>query len=89
MTEKDIKNNLGHFEPLEFERWAAALRKEGYKIILTQERVDFDVGVMAEAGSDKIAIRIKHWQASVGGPDVHKTVGSMIPHGANRAAAVT
>lgn len=90
VTEMDIKNNFGRFEPFEFERLVAKLfERKGYKTTVTQERGDFGVDVIAEAGSDKIAIQVKHWQAPVGGPDVHKTVGSMITFGANRAMVVT
>lgn len=90
VTEMDIKNNFSRFEPFEFERLVAKLfERKGYKTTVTQERGDFGVDVIAEAGSDKIAIQVKHWQASVGGPDVHKTVGSMITFGANRAMVVT
>ena len=90
VTEMDIKNNFSRFEPFEFERLVAKLfERKGYKTTVTRERGDFGVDVIAEAGSDKIAIQVKHWQASVGGPDVHKTVGSMITYGANRAMGVT
>ena len=90
VTEKDIENNFSRFEPFEFERLVAKLfEKKGYKTSVTQERGDFGVDVLAEAGKEKIAIQVKHWQASVGGPDVHKTLGSMITFGANRAMVVT
>ena len=90
VTEKDIANNFSRFEPFEFERLVAKLfERKGYKTTVTQERSDFGVDVLAEAGNDKIAIQVKHWQASVGGPDVHKTVGSMMTFGANRAMVVT
>jgi hypothetical protein len=90
VTEKDIENNFSRFEPFEFERLVARLfEKKGYKTSVTQERGDFGVDVLAEAGNDKIAIQVKHWQASVGGPDVHKTLGSMMTFGANRAMVVT
>lgn len=90
ITEKDIENNFSRFEPFEFERLVAKLfEKKGYKTSVTQERGDFGVDVLAEAGKEKIAIQVKHWQASVGGPDVHKTLGSMITFGANRAMVVT
>lgn len=90
VTEKDIENNFARFEPFEFERLVSKLfEKKGYKTTVTPERADFGVDVIAEAGKDKIAIQVKHWQASVGGPDVHKTLGSMMTFGANRAMVVT
>lgn len=90
VTESDINNNFSRFEPFEFERLVAKLfEKKGYKATVTQERGDFGVDILAEAGKEKIAIQVKHWQASVGGPDVHKTLGSMITFGANRAMVVT
>ena len=90
VTENDIQNNFSRFEPFEFERLVAKLfEKKGYKTTVTQERGDFGVDVLAEAGGDKIAIQVKHWQASVGGPDVHKTLGSMLTFGATRAMVVT
>ena len=90
VTESDIKNNFSRFEPFEFERLVAKLfEKKGYKATVTQESGDFGVDILAEAGKEKIAIQVKHWQASVGGPDVHKTLGSMITFGANRAMVIT
>jgi restriction system protein len=86
----DINNNFSRFEPFEFERLIARLfEKKGYKTTVTQERGDLGVDVLAEAGSEKIAIQVKHWQAPVGGPDIHKTLGSMISYGADRAMVVT
>ena len=34
-------------------------------------------------------IQVKQWDANVGGPDVHKTLGSMVSHRASRAMVVT
>ena len=90
VTEKDIENNFRRFEPFEFERLVAKLfERKGYTTTVTQERSDFGVDVLAEAGNDKIVIQVKHWQAAVGGPDVHKTIGSMVTFGANRAMVAT
>ncbi|NIP62210.1 MAG: PEGA domain-containing protein [Nitrosopumilaceae archaeon] len=90
ITQNDINNNFSRFEPFEFERLVAKLfERKGYKTTVTEERGDFGVDVLAEAGSDKIAIQVKHWRAAVGGPDVHKTLGSMMTFGANRAMVVT
>lgn len=90
VTERDIENNFSRFEPFEFEKLIAKLfEKKGYKTSVTQERGDFGIDVLAEAGNEKIAIQVKHWQASVGGPDVHKTLGSMVTFGATRAMVVT
>lgn len=90
ITENDINNNFGRFEPFEFERLVARLfEKKGYKTTVTQERGDFGVDVLAETRKEKIAIQVKHWKASVGGPDIHKTLGSMMTFGANRAMVVT
>ena len=90
VTENDLQNNFSRFEPFEFERLVAKLfERKGYKATVTQERGDFGVDVLAEAGREKITIQVKHWQASVGGPDVHKTLGSMLTFGATRAMVVT
>ena len=90
VTNTDIQNNFSRFEPFEFERLIARLfEKKGYKTILTQERGDFGVDILAEAGGDKLAIQVKHWKANVGGPDINKTLGSMMIYGANRALVVT
>ena len=90
ITERDIENNFNRFEPFEFERLIAKLfEKKGYKSSVTQQRGDFGIDVIAEAGNEKIAIQVKHWKASVGGPDVHKTLGSMVTFGATRAMVVT
>ena len=90
ITEDDIDNNFERFEPFEFERLVARLfEKKGYKTSVTQERGDFGIDVLAETKKEKIAIQVKHWKASVGGPDVHKTLGSMMTFGANMAMVVT
>jgi len=86
----DLENNFERFEPFEFERLIGKLfEKKGYKVEVTQERADLGVDVIARAGHDVIAIQVKHWQASVGGPDVNKTIGSMVTIGANRAMVIT
>lgn len=86
----DLENNFERFEPFEFERLIGKLfESKGYTVEVTQERADFGVDVIAKAGHDVIAIQVKHWQAAVGGPDVHKTIGSMVTVGANRAMVIT
>lgn len=90
ITEQDLEDNFGRFEPFDFEVLVAKLfEKKGYKTRVTQERADLGVDVIAEGGKETIAIQVKHWQAPVGGPDVHKTLGSMITHNATRAMVVT
>lgn len=90
VNERDIQNNFSRFEPFEFERLIAKLfEKKGYKSSVTQKTGDYGIDVIAEAGNEKIAIQVKHWQASVGGPDVHKTLGSMMTYGATRAMVIT
>ena len=90
VTIRDIENNFERFEAFEFEKLVARLfERKGYRTRVTQERGDFGVDVIAEAGNSRIAVQVKHWQASVGGPDVQKTVGSMVTVGCNMAMVVT
>ncbi|MDE1765827.1 MAG: restriction endonuclease [Thaumarchaeota archaeon] len=90
ITPNDLQNNFQRFEPFEFERLVGKLfEKKGYKVEVTKKTGDLGVDLLARAANDTIAIQVKHWQASVGGPDVHKTLGSMFTYGANRAMVVT
>ena len=90
ITPNDLQNNFQRFEPFEFERLVGKLfEKKGYKVEVTKKTGDLGVDLLAKAANDTIAIQVKHWQASVGGPDVHKTLGSMFTYGANRAMVVT
>lgn len=90
ITEKDLQNNFRRFEPYEFEELIGRLfAAKGYQVEVTQKSGDFGVDVIARAGHDVVAIQVKHWEASVGGPDVHKTLGSMITYNANRALVIT
>lgn len=90
ITEKDLQNNFRRFEPYEFEHLIAKLfAAKGYQVEVTQKSGDFGVDVLARAGHDIVAIQVKHWEASVGGPDVHKTLGSMLTFGATRAMVIT
>ena len=90
ITEEDIKNNFRRFEPYEFEELIGKLfSAKGYKVEVTKKSGDYGVDVLAKAGHDIVAIQVKHWKLPVGGPDVHKTLGSMLTYGANRALVVT
>ncbi|OLB92579.1 MAG: hypothetical protein AUH25_00200 [Thaumarchaeota archaeon 13_1_40CM_38_12] len=90
IDEEDIKNNFRRFEPFEFEELVGKLfAAKGYRVEVTQKSGDYGVDVLAKAGHDIVAIQVKHWKLPVGGPDVHKTLGSMLTFGANRAIVVT
>ena len=90
ITQEDIQNNFERFEPFEFEVLVQKLfESKGYKAEVTQERGDMGVDVLARSKRETIAIQVKHWRSSVGGPDVHKTVGSMVTFGASRAMVIT
>ncbi len=90
ITERDLQDNFRRFEPYEFEELIAKLfAAKGYQVEVTPKSGDYGVDVIARAGHDVLAIQVKHWEAAVGGPDVHKTLGSMITYSANRAMVIT
>ncbi len=90
ITEKDIANGFDRFDPYSFEMLVARLfTSKGYKTEVTQGSGDMGVDVVARSSSETIAIQVKKWTGNVGGPDVHKTLGSMVSLGATRALVVT
>ena len=90
VTERDITNNFKRFNPEDFEHLIAKLfNAKGYKTQVTQYQGDFGVDVIAESGSQKAVIQVKHWKNNVGSPDVQKTLGSMFKYGANQAIVIT
>lgn len=90
VTELDIKNNFKKFNPEDFENLIAKLfNAKGYKAQVTQYQGDFGVDVIAESGSQKAVIQVKHWKNNVGSPDVQKTLGSMFKYKANQAIVIT
>jgi len=90
ITEQDIKNNFKKFNPEDFEHLIAKLfNAKGYKAQVTQYQGDFGVDVIAESGSQKAVIQVKHWKNNVGSPDVQKTLGSMFKYKANQAIVIT
>ena len=90
ITEKDIANGFDRFDPYSFETLVARLfTSKGYKTEVTQGSGDMGVDVVARSSSETIAIQVKKWTGNVGGPDVHKTLGSMVSLGATRALVVT
>ena len=90
ITETDIANGFDRFDPYSFEALVARLfTSKGYKTEVTQGSGDMGVDVVARNSSETIAIQVKKWSGNVGGPDVHKTLGSMVSLGATRAIVVT
>ncbi|MBI1657807.1 MAG: restriction endonuclease [Thaumarchaeota archaeon] len=90
ITEQDIENGFERFDPYSFEKLVARLfTSKGYRTEVTQGSGDMGVDVMASSSSETIAIQVKRWRGNVGGPDVHKTLGSMVSHRATRALVVT
>ncbi|MCE2508983.1 MAG: restriction endonuclease [Nitrosopumilaceae archaeon] len=90
ITEQDIANGFDRFDPYSFERLVARLfTSKGYRTEVTQGSGDMGVDVVASNSSETIAIQVKKWRGNVGGPDVHKTLGSMVSHRATRALVVT
>lgn len=90
ITEQDIENGFDRFDPYSFERLVARLfTSKGYRTEVTQGSGDMGVDVVARNSSETIAIQVKKWRGNVGGPDVHKTLGSMVSHRATRALVVT
>lgn len=90
ITERDIETGFGRFDPYSFEKLVARLfTSKGYRTEVTQGSGDMGVDVVASNSSETIAIQVKKWRGNVGGPDVHKTLGSMVSHRATRALVVT
>ena len=90
ITEQDIANGFDRFDPYSFERLVARLfTSKGYRTEVTQGSGDMGVDVVARNSSETVAIQVKKWKGNVGGPDVHKTLGSMVSHRATRALVVT
>ena len=90
ITEEDISNEFDRFDPYSFETLVARLfTSKGYKTEVTRGSGDMGVDVVARNSSETIAIQVKKWRGNVGGPDVHKTLGSMVSLGATRALVVT
>jgi hypothetical protein len=90
ITEQDIANGFDRFDPYSFEKLVARLfTSKGYRTEVTQGSGDMGVDVVASNSSETIAIQVKKWTGNVGGPDVHKTLGSMVSHRATRALVVT
>ena len=90
ITEEDIANGFRRFDPYSFEKLVAYLFiKKGYDAEVTQSSRDMGVDVMARNSTEAITIQVKKWNANVGGPDVHKTLGSMVSQRATRAIMIT
>ena len=90
ITESDIEGDYDRFDPYSFEVLVARLFTcKGYKTQVTQGSGDMGVDVVASNSSEIVVIQVKKWNANVGGPDVHKTLGSMVSHHATRALVVT
>ena len=90
VDKSDIANGYIRFDPYDFERLIARLfERKGYRAQVTQKSGDYGADVIASTGKETIAIQVKKWQANVGGPDVQKTVGSMLMHRATRAMVIT
>jgi len=90
INDRDINTNFKRFNPEDFEYLVAKLfQAKGYKAEVTQYQGDFGVDVIAESGSTKAVIQVKHWRNNVGSPDVQKTLGSMFKYQANQAIVIT
>ena len=90
ITEEDIANGFLRFDPYSFEKLVAHLfAKKGYSAEVTRGSGDMGVDVMARNSTEAITIQVKKWNANVGGPDVHKTLGSMVSQKATRAIVIT
>ena len=90
ISETDITNWFERFDPYSFEKLIAALfEKKGYKTMVTPGSRDMGADVVAKSNTGNIVIQVKKWSANVGGPDVHKTLGSMVSHNATRAIVIT
>lgn len=90
ITEEDITNGFRRFDPYSFEKLVAHLfAKKGYDAEVTRGSGDMGVDVMARNSTEAITIQVKKWNANVGGPDVHKTLGSMVSQRATRAIMIT
>ena len=90
LSESDIADGFARFDAYGFEVLVARLfTSKGYETKVTQGSGDMGVDVVARNSDETIVIQVKKWNANVGGPDVHKTLGSMVSHRANRALVVT
>lgn len=90
ITEEDIADGFRRFDPYSFEKLVARLfNAMGYETEVTRGSNDMGVDVIARTSTEVIVIQVKKWNANVGGPDVHKTLGSMVSQKADRAIVVT
>jgi len=90
ITEDDIENGFSRFDAYDFEKVVAQLFEDkGYLTIVTQASSDMGADVIARNKNETIVIQVKKWNGTVGGPDVHKTLGSMISQHATKALVVT
>lgn len=90
ISENDIDDGFARFDPYSFEELVARLfTSMGYRTEVTQGSGDMGVDVVASNSAETLVIQVKKWNANVGGPDVHKTLGSMVSHRATRALVVT
>ena len=92
ISESDILNNYKRFDPHphDFEYVVAELfGRMGYQSERIGESGDKGVDVLARTPSETIVIQVKKWNSNVGGPDVNKTLGSMVYHKATRAIVIS
>ena len=90
ISESDIADGFARFDAYSFEVLVARLfTSKGYKTEVTQGSGDMGVDVVARNNDETLVIQVKKWNANVGGPDIHKTLGSMVSHRATRALVVT
>ncbi len=75
-----LQNNFADYSPYEFEKFIEQLFTAiGYKTIVTRKSRDYGVDVIAEKGSDKIAIQVKRYRTGspVGNREVQMLLGAM------------